>query len=176
MLPPSQSSILQNSEEIIELKLKTEDVHALKELWNAKYPDHSFDLTNCVSSIVHDYISNQLKNKEELKQKLLRDTFNNYISKWKNETGNMLVTNHIYENKWFLKTISLGTVIIPIILNDLQSDPTKYRFNQLLSTLTDKTPPKNLSYDQLIDFWLDYGKRMGYIKTYIPNNNKVKDF
>ena len=84
--------------------------------------------------------------------------FFKFAQKWKEETGGESSLSRITGNRYYLKIISLGAGVVPLILRELQKEPAPWFV--ALRVLTDelnvgKNAPGN--FRSMADAWLKWG-------------------
>jgi hypothetical protein len=84
--------------------------------------------------------------------------FSALVKKWKDETGGDSSLSRITGNRHYLKIISLGPQVVPLILRELQKEPAPWFV--ALRVLTDeldvgKESPGNFS--RMADAWIRWG-------------------
>lgn len=92
-------------------------------------------------------------------QKLL---FESYCQQWKEETSAYSSTPKKLLNIWYLRIISLGRGIVPLIIKELKDDPDHWFL--ALKALTFEDPIEQntalyYSFDDCVQAWLEWAKR-----------------
>lgn len=105
-----------------------------------------------------------LKVEERKKQNKFKDKFDNLSRKWKEETLITSSVSEIISNKSYLEIIDMGREVLPLIFQDLKSDPAFWFF--ALEKLTGFNPIES-SHRGIIKLmkedWLKWGKENGYV-------------
>jgi hypothetical protein len=96
----------------------------------------------------------------------LEKKFNEYASKWKDETGLFSTTFQKVANDTYLDIIGMGKEVIPLILKDMQSVNGTAHWHSALKALTKQNPveEKDLTKNRKIkEAWIAWGKHNNLI-------------
>ena len=91
---------------------------------------------------------------------LLEKRFNEYATRWKNETIGYSSTLHITRNDSYLDIIGMGESVVPFILRDLKKEPNHWFV--ALRAITKENPVQKEHYGNIEEMrqdWLVWGKK-----------------
>jgi len=93
------------------------------------------------------------------------ERFKEFANRWHNETDYLSSPSSITNNDTYLKIISMGEPVIPLVLQDLQERGGYwYRALRILSD-EDPVPPEGRGeVPKMKEAWLNWGRDKGYIK------------
>ena len=96
-------------------------------------------------------------------QKLL---FESYCRQWKEETAGYSSLPKKLLNEWYLRIISLGRGIVPLIIKELQHDPDQWflalkvlTFEDPIEQIDEKDSDIYYGFDGCVQAWLEWAKR-----------------
>ncbi len=91
--------------------------------------------------------------------------FTELANRWHEETDYLSSPSRITGNDTYLKIISMGNSVIPLILQDLQEHGGNwYRALRILSGNDPVPPEAQGNVQQMKQSWLRWGRDRGYIK------------
>ncbi len=95
----------------------------------------------------------------------VRKKFVELANRWHNETDYLSSPARITDNDTYLKIISMGGTVIPLILQDLQERGGNwYRALRILSDEDPVSPEVRGEVPKMKEAWLGWGRDKGYIK------------
>lgn len=99
---------------------------------------------------------------EELKRK-----FNAHVQDWRHATGFLSAVSKKFMHPSYQKIIGMGPQVIPLILKEMEQNPTPHWF-WALNALTEDNPLEpqntaNMSVNEIVGVWLEWGKREGHL-------------
>jgi len=96
---------------------------------------------------------------------IVRKKFVALANRWHDETDYLSSPSRITDNDTYLKIISMGRAIIPLILQDLQERGGNwYRALRILSDTDPVSPDVRGEVPKMKEAWLGWGRDKGYIK------------
>ncbi len=95
----------------------------------------------------------------------IRKKFADLSNRWHEETDYLSSPSRITDNDTYLKIISMGEPVIPLILQDLQERGGNwYRALRILSSVDPVSPEVRGEAPRMKEAWLRWGRDKGYIK------------
>ena len=92
----------------------------------------------------------------------LQAIFNELYQKWGQETSGLSSISKKMTNLNYLKIIALGKIVVPFILESLQTNPDHWFL--ALKALTDEDPTQpGDNFEQAVEAWLNWGKQKSFI-------------
>jgi hypothetical protein len=95
-------------------------------------------------------------------QKTERQRFNELSAKWKKATWHFSLERQQVSHRTFHKILVMGDPAIPFILEDIQKEPIQGWFYALELLSDEDHQTGELSLDDLIKYWVKWGKEKGY--------------
>jgi hypothetical protein len=97
--------------------------------------------------------------------KRIKEEFTELADHWHEETAHLSSPSRITGNDTYLKIISMGNSVIPLILQDLQDRGGDwYRALRILSGTDPVSPEVRGEVPRMKEAWLRWGRHKGYIK------------
>jgi hypothetical protein len=95
----------------------------------------------------------------------IREKFISLANRWHEETDYLSSPSRITDNDTYLKIISMGESVIPLILQDMQEHGGNwYRALRILSDEDPVSPETRGDIPKMKEAWLRWGRDKGYIK------------
>jgi hypothetical protein len=98
--------------------------------------------------------------------RLTEHEFHSLAAQWKEETEFLSSTTQIILNPAYQRIIGMGPAAIPLILEELRSQPDHW-FWALFAITGENVVPQNVSFDEAVQAWLNWGASQGYIEREI---------
>jgi hypothetical protein len=100
---------------------------------------------------------------ESEQQATERQRFNKLSARWKKATWHFSLERQQVSNRTFHEILVMGESAIPFILEDIQKEPIQGWFYALELLSDEDHQTDKLSLDDLIKYWVKWGKEKGYI-------------
>ena len=108
---------------------------------------------------IQTFSPNYTKSEDRLK---VQNKFNELSQKWEQETSGLSSISKKMTNLNYLKIIALGKIVVPFILESLQTKPDHWFLALKALTDEDPTQPED-DFEQAVEAWLNWGKQKGFI-------------
>ena len=94
----------------------------------------------------------------------IKEKFEELSNKWHQETSHHSAPSKITGNEYYLKIISLGILVIPLILKDLQDHGGDWFLALRVLSDTDVVSEEYRgNYQKMRESWLNWGRKYGYV-------------
>lgn len=89
--------------------------------------------------------------------------FSDLAAQWHRETDHLSTMTDIILHPAFLQIIGMGEIALPFILKELEETRSGHWFTALESIAGERIATDEMSYDEAVRAWLQWGHQRGYV-------------